>query len=622
MMEFKPKVEIEVQEEPDESPLGNMTTGRAGTALTWSRVGFKVQDRVILGAVDGRVDPGEVFAVIGPSGAGKSTLLNILAGRVRSKAKGTELSGSIYLNGVEVNPWQHRKKIAYVMQDDALVALATPREAFELSARLRLPGNTSKEHIKTVVDGLVCSLGLQAVENSYIGSQFVRGLSGGERKRVSIGVELVTNPDLLFLDEPTSGLDSFSAYKLVGLLQSLAKSNSAILCTIHSPSSETFAKFDRVMLLQRGGTVMYNGTVKNVPQIFDIPALTNPADYMLHLAQVQPSGTCYYDADQVKSSSQELASTGTCRRSCDSDLSNGAARVPFYVEVDMLVRREFRSFYRNKTSIKTRLIVCIVQNILFSCVFLWAGNFYSPTYTVTTHFASFTNVIVQVMFATGEPVMLELPSEKLVFIRDYSTKTYSAGAYLLAKVIIELPVALFMSIFIVVLTYFLQTWHGNFFEFVFSVWLLMLVAVSLAWAVGAWAKDANHAMGILPLIFVPQILFTGFFVQIQQIPVWLRWINTLIPLRYAMNIALINEFADDMCPMIDLTVFPHTPVNETECLKLDQNCPRAGCHSILETNQIRTDYFGVYVAALLIMFVGLRLIAMFGLMRSAKRHSS
>lgn len=154
---------------------------------------------------------------------------------------------------------------------------------------LRLPRKTTKEERSQVVDSLLNALGLDHVQDTLVGSSKTRGLSGGEKKRVAIGVEIVTNPSILFLDEPTSGLDSFSAWKVVRILRCLAKTGAAVLCTIHQPSSEVFNSFDKVLMLSEG-RVMYNGKVSEVTSVFagfgyPIPQFTNPADYTILVAQ-------------------------------------------------------------------------------------------------------------------------------------------------------------------------------------------------------------------------------------------------------------------------------------------------------------------------------------------------
>jgi len=165
-----------------------------------------------------------------------------------------------------VDPVAFRRNVAYVMQDDALVATATPREALGFSAALRLPDTSASER-DALVEKKLEELNLLGCADVYIGGEMLKGISGGQRKRTSVGVELVTNPKLVFLDEPTSGLDSDSAMQCVKLLKSIARKGATVLCTIHQPSSEVFELFDMVMLL-KDGRVLYQGTTEGVIDYF------------------------------------------------------------------------------------------------------------------------------------------------------------------------------------------------------------------------------------------------------------------------------------------------------------------------------------------------------------------
>ena len=188
----------------------------------------------------GKVKGGETCAILGPSGAGKSSLLNILAGRSTS-VDNLDISHKITVGGKTINPVSFRSNISYVMQEDSLMATATPKEALEFSANLRCPRGTTQEEINKMVNDLIILLGLQDCADVMIGNAMMKGISGGQKKRTSVGVELITRPSLLFLDEPTSGLDSYNAYNLVQLLKETAKLNTAVLCTITSRPRKYFS---------------------------------------------------------------------------------------------------------------------------------------------------------------------------------------------------------------------------------------------------------------------------------------------------------------------------------------------------------------------------------------------
>ena len=211
--------------------------------------------------------PGETTAIMGASGAGKSSLFHILAGRTKSRGH-IRVRAELTLGQCHVDPSKIRSLFAFVAQDDSLHAPSTPREALRFSARLRLPTTTTNQQVEELVDAYIADLGLMSCADTMIGGGLQKGISGGEKRRVSIGVELVSNPPIIFLDEPTSGLDSFAAKQVMGLLDKVALAGNTVLFTIHQPSSHVFSSFDKLMLLNKG-RLMYTGKVVDVPADFD-----------------------------------------------------------------------------------------------------------------------------------------------------------------------------------------------------------------------------------------------------------------------------------------------------------------------------------------------------------------
>jgi ABC-type multidrug transport system ATPase subunit len=188
-------------------------------------------EKVLLHDVCGQINGGEIIAIMGGSGAGKSTLLNTLAGRISNDVS---LSGSILLNGRPRDKSTWKLECAYVEQDDILFTNLTVFETLMYSARLRLTDKMTRKDKTDRVNAVIAALGLEGCRDTKIGDEQNRGISGGERKRVSIGIELVVDPRILFLDEPTSGLDAFNAFNAMETLKNLAKTeNKIILLTIH-----------------------------------------------------------------------------------------------------------------------------------------------------------------------------------------------------------------------------------------------------------------------------------------------------------------------------------------------------------------------------------------------------
>ena len=236
----------------------------------------------ILKGLSGSFPPKTLTAVMGPSGSGKTSLLKILTGRMGGSSK-LDLSGKIRLDHKTVDPTdiEVRREIAYVEQDISIPATCTPREAITFSARLRLDKNLSDAEIDEVVNDILDNLGLQSCADTLIGGGILMagGLSGGEKKRVQCGVELVTNPEIVVLDEPTSGLDSYSAQNLMVVLKKIADAGATVIVTIHQPPPPVVRKIDNLLLLL-SGRLLYDGPMGiPVEQKFSELGFPKPNDY-------------------------------------------------------------------------------------------------------------------------------------------------------------------------------------------------------------------------------------------------------------------------------------------------------------------------------------------------------
>ncbi|KAG0576967.1 hypothetical protein KC19_5G121800 [Ceratodon purpureus] len=239
--------------------------------------------RPILVRSTGYAEPGSIQAIIGPSGSGKSTLLDALAGRLAPNIKQT---GDILLNGESKSTLSYGTA-AYVTQEDVLLATLTVRESVMYSATLRLPDKTTQDEKIEIVDTTIQEMGLSECQHTRVGSFLVRGLSGGEKRRLSIALQIITRPPLLFLDEPTTGLDSAAAYFMVQTLRNLAKDGRTVISSVHQPSSAVFALFDHLTLLSSGRTV-YFGEATSASQFFaaskyPCPPMRNPSDHFLQI---------------------------------------------------------------------------------------------------------------------------------------------------------------------------------------------------------------------------------------------------------------------------------------------------------------------------------------------------
>ena len=252
----KPEAELE---DPDKLPTSS-------EIFAWSHINYDVsvkgaeKSRRLLNDVSGFVQPGKMTALMGESGAGKTTLLNVLAQRVNVGV----VRGDFTVNGSPLNK-SFQQQTGYCQQQDTHLATSTVREALEFSALLRQPTGTREEKL-AYVEEVIDMLEMRDWTDALVG-EVGQGLSVEQRKRLTIAVELCAKPKLLlFLDEPTSGLDSLAAWSIVRFLKKLANAGQSILCTIHQPSGELFSQFDRLILLKKGGEVVYAGHIHNSEQ--------------------------------------------------------------------------------------------------------------------------------------------------------------------------------------------------------------------------------------------------------------------------------------------------------------------------------------------------------------------
>lgn len=583
---------------------------REGKTLRWRNVnmtlnGKKGKTRNLLSGVWGEVPKKDVTAIMGPSGSGKTSLLNILAGRTYSKGPLT-VESDVRLDSFPVDPTrlEVRKQVAFVAQDDSLQATSTPREAIKFSAKLRLPRSMTDSELDALTTKMLNELGLDKCADTYVGGALIKGLSGGERKRTSVGVELVTRPSLVFLDEPTSGLDSFSAMQLVQLLHKVADAGSSVLFTIHQPASEIFNSFDSLILLNMG-KVMYQGSVSKVPAYFaergyPMPNNHNPADWVMAIAQQHPEGELknsgFFESYDAAKYTEEYLDTkkvdalGFSRHSVDPGTEKDTRRVSLWTQTRLLYAREIRNLVRDKISIATRLGITAFLNLLFGIIFQGVGNTSNAEITnVQSHFGAIVMVLISAMFGAAQPALLAIPEERPLFLREYSTDHYSIIAYFLSRLTVEAFVTLIQSLVANLVCYFLLGIQMNFFLFLLINYALAMTSTAVAVLLGCSVSSPQVAMEFLPVLFVPQMLFAGFFVALQLVPSWLRWIQWICSLGYGVRLALVAEFG--------------------ECAEGD-DLAGENCRTILNNAEADVDAEWHYWLVLACLFVGTRVLAL------------
>eukprot|EP00980_Cylindrotheca_fusiformis_P027046 scaffold18563_cov132-Cylindrotheca_fusiformis.AAC.2 len=539
---------------------------REGKALLWRDINMTLAakkdsdpDVKLLEGVWGEVPEQKTTAIMGPSGAGKTSLLNILAGRAASRGRIT-IDAEIRLNNYIVDPKkiEVRQHIAFVAQDDSLQVTSTPREAIYFSAKLRLPRDTEEKTLINLTNKMLKELGLERCAETYVGGALLKGISGGERKRTSIGVELVVKPSMVFLDEPTSGLDSYSAMQVCRVLQKVARAGSSVLFTIHQPSSDIFHEFDQLILMNKG-RVMYQGAVNDIADYFEkrghpLPPMYNPADWIMNVAQSVPieqlnkSGFFPEDERNLPDPGTEIFVDGKD----DSGRMNGddlekveAKTATLLTQMNLLYTRELKNLVRDKGAVAARFGLTIFLSLLIGVIFYEVGDSDSAdSQNLQSHFGAVTMVVVMSMLQTAQPALLSFPEERPVFLREYSTNHYSVLSYFLSRFTMEAILTALQILVQCLISFYLISLNSNFGMFYLTVYVLAMTSTALAVMVGCGVEDPKLALELAPLLFVPQMLFAGFFVIPELIPIWLRWARYICSLFYAIRILLVEEFGD------------------------------------------------------------------------------
>eukprot|EP00927_Polykrikos_kofoidii_P027605 TRINITY_DN2421_c0_g3_i1.p1 TRINITY_DN2421_c0_g3~~TRINITY_DN2421_c0_g3_i1.p1 ORF type:complete len:627 (+),score=83.85 TRINITY_DN2421_c0_g3_i1:62-1882(+) len=524
--------------------------------LSWEELSFTVKTKsgrkTVLSSVSGEVCPGQLTCILGPSGSGKTSLLNLLAGRVRRGGKSAVgIEGRVKLNGHAIEPSDVQQIFAYIMQDDALLGTMTPREVLQFAARMKMDA-TAGQSQSSLIDGLLESLSLTKCADTMVGNQLIKGISGGERKRTAVGAELITNPDITFLDEPTSGLDAGAAYDLILVLKQLASLNRSVLLTVHQPSSEIFHQFDQAIFLV-GGQTAYCGTPTGIHDHFSTinhvcPQDYNPADFVMFLLQTK-------DTEQVSKITETWANVTVKQParqvSEQRDIPKVGRRKGFLLELVALSAREFKHVLRDKGTLGARFGSTIFLTIIYSLVFFRAGSqnldeglVDREFYDVQSHAGAITQLGISGMFGAAQPLLLTFTSERPVVIREYASNFYGIAPYFLSKTVVEVPLVIVQNVVMWLIAFWAMGFQGNFLAHVAATTLVGLAAASTSLFVGCLVKSAKQAMELAPALFVPQILFAGFFIKMELIPVFMRWLQYVCSLKWGMNIMLHNELND------------------------------------------------------------------------------
>lgn len=543
----------------------------------------------ILKNVSGTCKSGRLLAIMGASGAGKTTLLDVLANNVF----GGHVEGTVLVNGKPRQRKEFQKLSCYVQQKDVLLASATVREAITTAALLKLPRSITLAEKMQKVEDILQELELMGCADTLIGDELIglKGISGGQKRRVSVGIELVKDPALVFLDEPTSGLDSEMALTLIQTLRKLSRKGRTVICTIHQPNSDITDNFDDFHLLAKGRTI-YNGLWATAVEYFEkngysCPLYKNPTDFFMSiikdpdvankladdfalqkakrpaLAGMPRSDTAKY-ASRIERAPDsptrddlelteiaitieqpmEVAVTTPSQLVAEREpkASPQAHTAPIWLQVWVLWMRMLRNWVRNPIMLMSELV-----QYMFVALFIGLMYCKFPDDAQEGTFNRLSCIwfaFAVLSFTPSYTAVTNWEKERHLLKRELGQGLYTVSSFYVARTVALVPFEVLQCAMFTGVMYFFagfQTDPAKFFMFLAFLLTFQLISESVGFICAVITKQATYAIILLTFILLLLLSFSGFLVA--TIPIYFRWLNKASYLTYAYVGLAQSEFS-------------------------------------------------------------------------------
>ncbi|OJZ91929.1 hypothetical protein ASPFODRAFT_121450 [Aspergillus luchuensis CBS 106.47] len=518
------------------------------------------QPRNLIDGISGSVQQGELVALMGPSGCGKTTLLNVLARRAASS--GAKTTGDGYIDGKTVDNATFGRLTSYVEQEDALIGSLTVRETLKFAADLSLPSSVTKLQRKERIHSLLQAFGIQNQASTLVGTPIRKGISGGQKRRVSVASQLMTCPKILFLDEPTSGLDSSASFEVISYVKEMAVANNLIIiASIHQPSTTTFQLFDKLLLLSSGKTC-YFGPVTEVPTYFDsigypLPMNTNPAEFILDLVssdfagsthamskdQVQRIHASWTESPNAAALTEQVSQRTVLSEKQPAKFDMDELSRPGILSITLtLLHRSFIKSYRDVVAYGIRIVMYLGLAIMMGTVWL-------RLHTEQSYIQPFINAIffgsafMSFMAVAYVPAFIE---DRMTFIKERANGLYGALPFIVSNFIIGLPFLFLISLLFSIISYWLSNFNPtatSFFTWVMWLFLDLVAAESLV--VFMTSIFPNFVISLALVAFANGLWMSvgGFLVTPKILnPFWKYVFHYIDYQAYVFQGMMVNEF--------------------------------------------------------------------------------
>ncbi|KAF5199945.1 Abc transporter g family member [Thalictrum thalictroides] len=553
--------------EEDDGSVAPPTGKPVPVTIQWKNITCSLSDksgktvRFLLKNVSGEAKPGRLLAIMGPSGSGKTTLLNVLAGQVGASPR-LHLSGLLEVNGRPKSNKAYR--FAYVRQEDLFFSQLTVRETLSLAAELQLPTMSSVEDREEYVNNLLFRLGLVNCADSNVGDAKVRGISGGEKKRLSLACELIASPSVVFADEPTTGLDAFQAEKVMETLRKLAEDGHTVICSIHQPRGSVYVKFDDILLLVEGALV-YAGPAHEEPLSYfskfgyTCPDHVNPAEFLADLISIDYSSSeSVYSSQKRIDSLVEAFSQNTSTvlyatpltRKQNFNMSTKLVKNSvikrkgsWWRQFWLLLKRAWMQASRDGPTNKVRARMSIASAMIFGSVFWRMGR--SQT-SIQDRMGLLQVAAINTAMAALTKTVGVFPKERAIVDRERAKGSYGLGPYLLSKLLAEIPIGAAFPLIFGTILYPMANLHptlSRFGKFCVIVTVESFSASAMGLTVGAMVPTTEAAMALGPSLMTVFLVFGGYYVNSENTPMIFRWIPRVSLIRWAFQGLCINEFS-------------------------------------------------------------------------------
>ncbi|KAL5982711.1 ATP-binding cassette sub- G member 5 [Asimina triloba] len=515
------------------------------------------KSRLVLKNVSCRAKPWEILAIVGPSGAGKSTLLEVLAGKLEPAE-----ASSIYVDQKPIDKAQFKKISGYVTQRDTLFPLLTVEETLTFSAQLRL--RLPPSQVAARVESLIQELGLSHVAGVRVGDEKLRGISGGERRRVSIGVDVIHEPRVLILDEPTSGLDSTSALQIIDMLKIMAEIRGrTIILSIHQPGFRIVKLFNSVLLLA-DGSVLHQGTTDQLQSHLRSMGLHPPLHvnvvefaidavetFQLHQQQQQKQSSSHEGSGRMGRSGkctlqqlfqsskvldEEHIAEGIGELHCD--FANSRMR-----ETAVLARRFWKIGFRTRELFALRTFQMLAAGLVLGSVFYHRDD--RDRVGIEERVGLFAFILTFLLSCTTEalPIFLQ---EREILMKETSCGSYRVSSYVIANSLVFLPFLLILAVLFAAPLYWLVGLNrsiSSFMYFLLVVWMIFYTANSVVIFFSALVPNFIVGNSLISGVLGSFFLFSGYFISSKEIPCYWIFMHYLSLFKYPFEGFLVNEFS-------------------------------------------------------------------------------